>query len=266
MPAIVSAIAATASARLWSDSRINDDRFFVDRTLGLAFVVDASGPTYGGYHAPFAIDPGIATFVASFGDRAGSTRERLVRAVKAAQASMSAMNDGYEAQRSGRVGLAASRAAADAVRPASWASYDSFAHFTGSLTACAVGPEAVVIAQIGGCRAYALDAGRPRQLVVDHTLAAVLEARGASRDEVEAARRDHPSVVTALLGSGSIEPYVVEVDGPRRIVLVTDGVWRCEGAIDDMLDARTEEALSRLVSRCSHSARDDATAVAFDIG
>ena len=88
MPSIVSAIGATTASGLWRDERINDDRFHVDPARGLAFVVDASGPTYGGYYAPFAIDPGLAALVQTFGTAGASTRERLVESVHAAHAAM----------------------------------------------------------------------------------------------------------------------------------------------------------------------------------
>lgn len=156
MPSIVSTLAASAASGRWRDERANDDRFYVDSTHGLAFVVDASGPQYGGYHAPFAIDPGITTLVETFITSDAPTPERLTVSVRAAHAAMRAMNERYETVRAKRVGLEAARQAANAVRPSAWAGCDSYAHFMGSLIACAVG-RSVVVAQIGACRAYRLD-------------------------------------------------------------------------------------------------------------
>src|SRR5205807_6267130 len=113
------------------------------------------GPMYGGYHAPFAIDRGMHALDVAFRAARGSTRERIVVAVEIAHRTMREMHDAYEAVRGKRFGLEASRAAADAVRPREWSDYDSYAHFMGSLTACAVGEDAVVIVQIGECHAYA---------------------------------------------------------------------------------------------------------------
>ncbi|MFZ5895871.1 MAG: hypothetical protein ACOY0T_32750 [Myxococcota bacterium] len=265
MPSIVWSIAASASSGLWMDERINDDRFLVDAAAGLALVVDASGPTYGGYHAPFAIDPGVASFIETFTAGHGPTRERLVSAVRAAHAVMRAMYEDYEAQRAGRVGLEAARKATDAVRPQAWKDYEALAHFMGSLTACAVGPDAVVVAQVGECRAYSLRDQVPALLVPDHTLPSVLEASGASREEVEQARRDHSSVVVALLGSETLHMNVVEIAAPTTIALVTNGVWQCNAELEEAFRMQTRDDLSRLVLRCSKAARDDATAVVFTV-
>jgi serine/threonine protein phosphatase PrpC len=175
------------------------------------------------------------------------------------------MNERYEVRRGGRVGLEAARKAADAVRPPAWQSYDSLAHFLGSVTACAVGPDSVVIAQVGECRAYGLRDGVPTLLALDHTLPSVLEASGAPRKDVEEARRDNWSVVVAFLGGETLQLNVVEVPPPTTIALVTNGVWRCDAELREAFGVRTHEDLSRLVIRCSKAARADATAVLLEV-
>lgn len=129
MPAIRVGLGASVRSGVLLDDRINDDRFALDLAHGLAFVADASGPTYGAYYAPFAIDPGLAALTSTFLASGGSTHERLVAAVQEAHAVMTAMNRSYESQLAGRTGLVAARRAADAVRPQAWAGYDSQAHF-----------------------------------------------------------------------------------------------------------------------------------------
>lgn len=119
------AIGARASSGFWADERINDDRLYADATTGIAYVADASGPMYGGYHAPFAIDPGLVALVGAFRATSGSTRGRIQAAVNAAQTVMVAMHDEYEARRAGRVGLEAARAAADAVTNGVWEREDA---------------------------------------------------------------------------------------------------------------------------------------------
>jgi hypothetical protein len=265
MPSIVSGTGATASSGLLRDARVNDDRFHLDVATGLAFVVDASGPVYGGYHAPFAIDPGIDALVGSFSASRGATRDRLVAAVHAAHDAMRAMHDRYETQRAGRLGLEAARAAADAVRPAAWATFDSLSHFMGSLTACAVGPDGAFVAQIGECRAYGLRDGVVSLLAQDHTLPSVLEASGASREEVERARRDHANVVVAMLGGETLPLTIVEVPTPATIVLATNGAWRCEDELARAFHVRTQQDLASLVAQCAARAQDDATAVVLDV-
>lgn len=265
MPLIFAPLTASAASGKWRDERINDDRFYADPACGLAFVVDASGPTYGGYHAPFAIDPGITALVEAFGASDELTRERLVTSVHTAHATMRAMNERYEAVRAGRVGLEAARRAADAVRPSTWEGYDSYAHFVGSLTVCAVGRDTVIVAQIGQCRAYRLSDGCAELLARDHTLASVLEASAASPEEVEQARRDHSHVVVAFLGGETLPLNVVEVAHPARLALVTDGVWRCEAALGKLSHASTQQDVQRVVAECASTSGQDATAVVFEV-
>jgi serine/threonine protein phosphatase PrpC len=267
VPAIVQAMSATARSDSWTDARINDDRLHVDADAGLAFVADASGPVYGGYWAPFAIDPGLAALIQTFGASTGTTRERLVGAVHAADAVMRKMAEQYEARRAERTGLEVARAVADAVRPAAWADWDSFAHFGGSVTACAAGEDAVVVAQVGECRAYGQGPGGPELLVRDHTLLSVLEACGERREVLEEVRQHGASAlsVVVLLGVTKLQVNVVEVAAPITLALVTNGVWRCDGALDDLLCATTPEELRARVERCAKVSRDEATAVLLEI-
>lgn len=219
MPSIVAAITASAASGQWHDEGINDDRVYINPEHGLAFVVDALGPMYGGYHAPFAIDPGINALVQTFVASHGPLRERLVSSVHAAQAVMRGMKNQYETVRAGRVGLDAARQAAVAVRPSAWEAHDGHAHFTASITACAVARDSVVVAQIGECHAYRLSELGAELLVSDHTLPSVLEASNASREEVEQARRDHSHVVVALLGGETLPLNVVEVAAEAEPIL-----------------------------------------------
>jgi hypothetical protein len=266
VPSILSATGASVASGLWRDERINDDRLRFDLERGLAFVADASGPMYGGYHAPFAIDPGLAELARAFAEARGSTRQRLLAAVHAAHAVMRALGDRYEAVRAGRVGLEPALEAAAAVRPDAWRSYDSHAHFMGSVTACAVGPDAAVLAQVGECRGYRASDAEPVLLAADHTLPSVLEASGASSEEVERARREHWSVVVTLLGGEKLELNVVEIATPATVALVTNGVWRCDSELAALLRMRVREDVERLVARCARESQDDATAVVLEIG
>jgi len=267
VPSIVSALAATAASGIWRDERVNDDRFHVDCARGIAFVVDALGPTYGGYYAPFAIDPGIAAFLETFHGSGAleSTRERLIAAVHAAHNVMRAMDERYRVVRGSRPGGEASRKAADALRPPAWKSFDSYAHFMGSLTACAVGQDAVVVAQIGNCRAYRLDQGIPELLVRDHTLLSVLEESGADPALIEEVRQSSSTLVAALLGGDTLSLKVAPISHPSKIALVTDCVWRHRTGLERLLQARTEEHVRDLVSECAKEGHDDATAVVLQV-
>lgn len=263
MPSITAAIAASAAAGLWRP--INDDRVHVHPANGLALVVDASGPTYGGYYAPFAIDPALAELRETFAASVDSTRERLETSIRAAHGVMRTMLLRHETCRAGRGGLDAALHAANAIRPPAWQGVESLAHFAASLTACAVGVDSVVVAQVGDCRAYRLDTGTPELLVRDHTLASALEASGASREDVEHAREVMSDVVVAQLGGDTLPLNAVELRAPVTIALVTNGIWRSEAALQELCHTRTQHDLESLAARSAAATRDDATAVVIEI-
>src|SRR4051812_20517417 len=107
----------------WADG--NDDRFCADPARGLFYVCDASGPTYGGYYAPFGVDPGLATFESVFRCEEGDAPLRLHKAVMAAHEHMRALSNVHDQafetiRRTEPDGLRAALKAADAVRPSAW--------------------------------------------------------------------------------------------------------------------------------------------------
>ncbi len=229
--------AASAPSGIRRDNEVvNDDRSIVDDAHGLWLVGDASGPEYGGYHAPFGAGPGIATLVATFASAEGATIDRLGAAFRSAHTVMKGLGEQHEHARKGQPGLPAALAAADAVRPAVWDSWRgrSFAHFTASVTACAFGDDALVIAQIGTCRAYGSDGSSARLLV--------------------------PEAV-AMLGVGDDQATLVAVEPQVAIVLCTDGIHKERANLRDLFEARSREDVQRLVDRAASEGHDDATAV-----
>lgn len=256
-----SALATSAASGRWRDHRINDDRLVVDAARGLFLVCDASGPIYGGYYAPYAIDPAIEAALRRFSESSGGLAARVRASVEAAHTTMSELGARYEAARGGRFGLEAARATADLVRPETFRGYESFAHFSGSMTVCAVDSEHLVVAQVGACRAYAFCNGQPEPLIADHTLPSVLEADGASAEAVRSARETHGTVVTSLLGYPDLKVDIVERAVPPCVVLCTDGVWRAEHEVRALFEARTDDDVRAIVQRCAEARRDDATAV-----
>lgn len=262
MPSIVSALSASQRSAEWGDERCNDDRAVVAAGEGLALVAEAQGPRYGGYWAPFGIDEGLSRLVETFARQPGSASERLISGLLAAHDAMCSLDAAYERARGGRSGLDAARAAADAVRPAAWAGVPSFAHFVGSVTACAVDAAGVWVAQVGACRAYALREGRPHLLLRDDTLASVLASSGTRHPDSERLAR----VVTNLLGSGTLEVRTVAVEAPAKLALVTAGVWRAgDAAVQQVLLAERRAALERVLERCAAAERTDATAVVLAV-
>lgn len=248
------------------DPRCNDDRTFADAHAGLACVVDASGPTYGGYYAPFAVDAAIDALVAAWSRGSGSTADRLVGAVGAAHEELVRGHAAFERARGGRTGLDATRAAADAVRPAAWRGLASNAHFTASMTACATGDDGVVVVQVGDTRAYGVRDGAVTQLVPDHLLVSQLEASGASREDLDEMRRVHGTTVTKLLGMDPFAANVVAIPRPSRIILVTNGAWRASATVEALAQVRSYEDTCRVLARAAADTHDDASAVVIDVG
>jgi hypothetical protein len=76
-PKIAAVGASSHPPTCWSP--VNDHRWIADAHRGLFYVVDDFGPTYGGYYAPFGIDPGLAELDAAFDTGCGGASQRLLR-------------------------------------------------------------------------------------------------------------------------------------------------------------------------------------------
>mgnify|MGYP000915962719 CR=1 FL=1 len=258
-----------------------DDRWFVDRATGLLYVANGSGPTYGGYHAPFGLDPGLDALREAFsrpldaGAACPSGADRLRGAVLAAHAVMQKLDAAYqeiladELARAPQDFLGAARRAADRVRPLRWREVSSFCHFAGSVTACSLedgvpGEGGVLaVAQVGDGRAYHLRGGVRRTLVPDHTLRTRLaEAGGADSTDPERFRH----VVTRLLGMGEMsEPDQAEASlAPGdTLLLCSSGVWNHaagDGLVDRLLTAPVD-AFGRFLEEARPFGGRDATAI-----
>ncbi len=216
----------------------NDDRWRADPALGAFAVADGSGPRYGGYHAPYAVDPALDALFAALA-RGAAMPEAVRRADEVARALEAKLN----AARHG-LGLEPALHAADEVRPARWEHLrgKSFAHGTASLVAAVVDGARATIAQVGSNRAYRMRGDALELVARDHGLPA-----------------PHETVVTSLLGSGelTVELAEIELAPGDRIVLCSDGAWRCG---DDVV-RRLPEAVGEAAAR----RRDSATAIVIAI-
>lgn len=268
-PNIAAVGASSHPPTCWSP--VNDHRWIADVRRGLFYVVDAFGPTYGGYYAPFGIDPGLAALDAAFDDGCGVASQRLLHAVQAAHREMrrlaSAHENAFEARlRAGEQDrLRAAMAAADEVRPAQWAHLAgrSFGHFGGSITACCWRDiNSVAIAQVGACRAYRCRAGQLELLVPDHMLSTVIATQG----KPDTALSHHPGVVTSLLGVSDdlrLDVANVSVEPEDTIILCSHSVWSRSGElVEDLCRHRLDVTdLERLVAACAAREKQDATIV-----
>jgi len=263
-----------------------DDRWFVDRALGFLYVANGSGPAYGGYHAPFGLDPGLDALRQAFSHPSvtdgPALEDRLRGAVGAAHVVMRRLETAYqevlatELARSPGDPLGAAGRAADLVRPPRFRGVDSFCHFAGSVTACSLedgvhGKDGVLaVAQVGDGRAYLLHEGSLQVLVADHTLRTRLARdAGASLDDLSFPDQ-HRHVVTRLLGlSDALEPDLVQaslVPGDK-LLLCSAGVWNHaegDGLVRRLLEASTG-AFGRLLEKCPPPGGRDATAVRVSV-
>ena len=69
MSAVVSDIVAYTAHGSWGPR--SDDRYFIDETLQLFVVANGTGPTYGGYYAPFGLAPGLEALIQTYSRDAG---------------------------------------------------------------------------------------------------------------------------------------------------------------------------------------------------
>lgn len=251
----------------WADG--NDDRGHADPARGLFYVGDASGPTYGGYYAPFGVDPALATFQSVFRCEEGDAAQRMRKALLAAHEHMRALYMTYEAEvarihRSELDGLRASLQAADVVRPAAWERLrgKSFAHFASSLTACSIESNKLSVIQVGSNRAYRLRDGVSELLLLDHTLHSELVAEGKPLDTIPSF---YINVVGSLLGISEdlkIREVTCDLQPGDRVLLCSDGIWAQEAgksAISALLAATTQQQLDEVVTAVA--GRCDATAL-----
>jgi hypothetical protein len=262
------ATTAGSAADWWGE---NDDRWRIDPRRGFAYVADASGPTYAGYHAPFAVDAALGSFARVFDDTRGPPAERLRTAIIAAHAHARELSDTH------RIALArASRDNANddevALRVSALLCPPVFerirgatrAHFTFSLTAIAIEGETLALVQVGSSRCYRLRDGELTLLASDHTLATALADQG---DDPTEASRLHGNVVVSVLGAAPdprIETVITAVRAGDRFLLCSDGLWRVDGgdaAVSEAFAATKRETLAAITARCADLSHDDATAV-----
>ncbi|WP_433929033.1 PP2C family serine/threonine-protein phosphatase [Sorangium cellulosum] len=270
-------ILAHASKGGWAPD--GDDRCLVDRDLGLLLVANGSGPKYGGYHAPFGLDPGLDAFRSTFASSSDSEPARLLGALAAADATMRRLGAEYERlfeverSRSPDHPMEAALRAADTVRPKRWSHLRSHCHFAGGITACSIQASgALCFVQVGSGRAYVLRDGRLRSVVKDHTLLTRMEEGEVSMDGMDC--RDNAifyrHIVTQLLGTGDhLKPECAQehLDPRDRVLVCTEGVWNHDRGEESVLQllAATPADFRKLLDATARGCMLDATAIRFSL-
>jgi serine/threonine protein phosphatase PrpC len=249
----------------------SDDRYFIDETLQLFLVANGTGPTYGGYYAPFGLDPGLDVLIQTYSRDSAPPSDRLRRAFKQAHLVMRELEQTFEKALGGRRGVEAHSDATERVRPPTWAGVRSLCHFYGSVTAVALHKSTICVAQVGDCRAYVGEELSERLLLNDHTLATSIGvAKGFQSPEYLETLALHRLVSTKLLGlSPEATADVVEVPlvRPSRVLLCTPGVWNHDqgpATVKRLLSADTA-GFKDVLEQVAADRRTDAAAIRLSL-
>ncbi|TKD11922.1 SpoIIE family protein phosphatase [Polyangium fumosum] len=253
----------------------NDDRWRIDERRGLFLVADASGPTYGGYHAPFGVDPGLAAIAEALdgGDSDEDGEARLRAALWAAHSMMRAIHDRQEElakavqQTRGGDRLDASLDASDALRDRCRWPHRVFSHHAAWCTALSRWRgDRVSVAQVGGCRAHRIRGRAIEQLLPDHTLRSLVEAQGGPMELLEMHGGISTRSLGYLQGPEQIDTRTVEIEPGDCFVVCTDGLWSLldEERIRDIVVQKTpspDSVAEALLQAVEGPSTDDATVV-----
>ncbi len=244
-----------------------DDRFSSDDKGAVFLVADGSGPTYGGYHVPIAMDAAISAVKrVTAGAAEAGVEARLRAGMGAAEALLNEDRRAYEQRlaaalaRGGDEQRAVLEASIEHARERFGRPLDSLLHHTMSMTAVHVHQRSLAVAQIGSCRAYRARGGALELLASDHLLATV------SGDPMMAEL--HPDVCTRVLGTGAeIEYRTCDVRGGDVLVLLGARAWRALSPemVGDAIEVNGGSAsaiVDRLASRIRWSVEGSAALLA----
>ena len=125
----------------------------------------------------------------------------------------------------------------------------ALAHQAMALAGVALATNAAAIIQVGTLRGYRLRGERLDVIAHDQCLP------------------EPHSLVAPLLGFGPIEPVVatMSLTPGDRIVLCTDGLWRCGDEILRAVAAASQHDLAALVAAAAEQSGDDASALVVEV-
>jgi serine/threonine protein phosphatase PrpC len=250
-----------------------DDRARIVDDGRLCLVADGSGPTYGGYHDPIALDPGLDVIAAALApDRHGAhacdeacLRDAFLRANETMWAACEAFLHAFEEERAAggdddRV-AASLRAGQRVARDRFGRALDSHAHTGGSVTGLHIAGGRAFVAQVGLCRAYRWRAGALELLLPDD---------GVWRKTPETADDRFYGITGGLLGvapTAAVTTRAVDCATGDRFVLCSDGAWGVvnDGAIAAACEHPRAEGIVAAIVDAAKPIRDDAAVVAVVI-
>ncbi|MBI5503131.1 MAG: SpoIIE family protein phosphatase [Deltaproteobacteria bacterium] len=232
-----------------------DDRVLVDADAGLACLADAQGPSYGGYHAPVGLDEALRLFH----ERSSAPGGTLDDGFDAAGEFLFSCHDMWTRLSRRAPGLdGLHRAGIEVARTRLHREVATFVHFTTSLTAVHLTGHGLEVRQVGGSRAYLVRDRSPELLLPDHmldTIAPHLDPDGV-----------HRTVSTRLLGFEervTVDRRLVAVTAGDVVALCSDGVWRAESEMNEILPRAAEnlDSAARELASLAPKTHDHATAV-----
>lgn len=252
----------------------NAHRTITDTGRRFFCLADGSGPTYGGYHAPIAIDHGLATLVAALDTATPDVHDPLEAALKAAHQQMRALGSASDdvfkrISRKVKRPLDAALLAADEVRPADLEERCGrvLVHFAAQVTACLFrAPDALLVGQVGNSRAYRLRDGTLDLLLTDHSVETMMIAQGTSPDEA----RIHRAAIQSCLGVGDprIDTARLTFQAGDRYLLCCQSIWAGDDSarhIDDLMKATTQQQLDDMVASITEHGPGDTSALLIQV-
>lgn len=186
-----------------------DDRVEAYPDEGLFVLVDASGPTYGGYYRPVGVAPGLEALVRAWAEAKADPFAAMHKALALANAAMHRAGGSWN----------------DDARRFIEQGEGELVHPTASMTAVALAGEHWVTGHVGSNAAWLVRQGYAERLATPHTLWQQLVDEGRRRE----AEPWQTQVVTRLLGHGvAADPDVRIVDAEPGDVIVgcSDGLWQ----------------------------------------
>lgn len=270
-----------STSRSWCG--INDDYWGAEDNR-LFFIADGSGPTYGGYHAPFGIHSTLRHLRSTVADGfAVETRpsthwpEWLRQALVAQNAALWSLQSAMMQQKIERKKRVPPGPnwfeVEDQFRPPEWAHLkaNSFGHFPTSLTAGVLDGPLLTVAQVGSSRCYLWREQSLTLLAKDHLIPSLWEekAGGPAPDDLWLA---HAASVGYLLGAHEelrLDVVQAVVKPGDRILLCSDGYWLYgdrESAVRKVaMEPNLPLNLPRMVDEVATERRSDATVLVLDI-
>jgi serine/threonine protein phosphatase PrpC len=269
LPPSIAKLSAAAIVRPGSTWECDDRARVIDGGR-LCLVADGSGPKYGGYHEPIALDPGmdaIAAVLAVDRHDAHACDEVCMRdAFVYANARMFAAQEAYtrafreelaETRDDDRL-RASLRAGQRIAREHFGRTIERLAHATGSVTAIYFAGARAIVGQVGLCRAYLWRRG---------TLECLLPDDGVLNKAPETSEPWHYGIASQLLGfdaSVKVATRAIDCEPADRFVLCSDGAWSVLG--DDGIAAACRRASADDVAEALMAGavplRDDAAMLA----